>query len=438
MALLPLEGWVRGHSYRVTLTADLADTAGRPLAQARDLPLVIPAEGAVTAAPPPDLAVTYDSVTAASSDLGGRFPGGQTMLFQGLWTDPTTGLAYARNRWYDPHNAAWLSEDPMGPADSSNLYAFVGWGPTSATDPTGKATPTGSDVADVIDNAMVERGLMAAAYCRQGPQAAACRSFFINQWATLGPVAMTPVTMPLRLGSAEGKVYSRIEGTLQGHQASPVRNYAELQRQANEATGEMAQVLGDVFLVYGVVEGGAGFGSRLGGGTSSLGVLKASAEHPRLPAGGPTAVQSNPGQYTTTIRWGIREVEARPFGPGYWGQRTAQLDPRVEAFELKINPNNESFYLPHPNGGFVQFENFTGLVVQDGKLVVQSSSIYHIEDLPPFAQAKALAEATRQVEAAHAAGLEVEWLVSDPKAIQQMGSVFRARGVPVTLTHLPE
>ena len=145
MALLPLEGWVRGHSYRVTLTGSLTDTAGRTLTQARELALVIPAEGAVTAAAPPDLAVTYDSVAAASSDLGGRFPGGQTMLFQGLWTDPTTGLAYARNRWYDPHNASWLSEDPAGAVDSSNLYAFVGWGPNSGTDPMGLCWFTGFD-----------------------------------------------------------------------------------------------------------------------------------------------------------------------------------------------------------------------------------------------------------------------------------------------------
>jgi hypothetical protein len=30
--------------------------------------------------------------------------------FQGLWTDPTTGISYARNRWYDARNASWLSE----------------------------------------------------------------------------------------------------------------------------------------------------------------------------------------------------------------------------------------------------------------------------------------------------------------------------------------
>ena len=58
-------------------------------------------------------------------------------LFQGLWTDPVTGIAYARNRWYDARTASWLSEDPKGAVDSPNLYAFVGWGPHVYTDPMG-------------------------------------------------------------------------------------------------------------------------------------------------------------------------------------------------------------------------------------------------------------------------------------------------------------
>ena len=60
--------------------------------------------------------------------------------FQGLWTDPTTGLSYARNRWYDARTASWLSEDPKGAVDSPNLYAFVGWGPHMGTDPMGLDT----------------------------------------------------------------------------------------------------------------------------------------------------------------------------------------------------------------------------------------------------------------------------------------------------------
>ena len=61
------------------------------------------------------------------------------LSFQGLWTDPVTGIAYARNRWYDARTASWLSEDPLGAVDSPNLYAFVGWGPHVGRDPMGLA-----------------------------------------------------------------------------------------------------------------------------------------------------------------------------------------------------------------------------------------------------------------------------------------------------------
>lgn len=65
-------------------------------------------------------------------------------------------------------------------------------------------------------------------------------------------------------------------------------------------------------------------------------------------------------KYTTKIKWGINDIEARPLGNGFFGKRIPQKNIRVDDFELKINPNNESFYLPHPNGGYVQFENLAG------------------------------------------------------------------------------
>ena len=57
-----------------------------------------------------------EPISLGRSDLGEK---SHRLSFQGLWTDPTTGLAYARNRWYDPHNAAWMSEDPAGAVDCS-------------------------------------------------------------------------------------------------------------------------------------------------------------------------------------------------------------------------------------------------------------------------------------------------------------------------------
>jgi TANFOR domain-containing protein len=145
------------------------------------------------------------------------------------------------------------------------------------------------------------------------------------------------------------------------------------------------------------------------------------------------------GKYTTKIRWGIQDIEVRPFEKGYWGKRVAQSDPRVDAFELKINPNNESFYLPHPEGGFVQYENIVKTTVQDGKLIMDQSSIYHVLDKPEFLTTKSVIEpAQRQLAAAKAAGYKVEWLVSDEKAVQQLTQYFKEKNIDITVTLLRE
>lgn len=134
-------GWPRGMSYRIRLGPEIADRLGRPLARSHEIQWSVPASTPEDPVPkvahdetfPPE----FDSAEAAADTVGGRFPGGQPRLFQGLLHDPVTGLAYARNRWYDPRNAAWLSEDPLGAVDSPNLYGFVGWQPTMGTDPLG-------------------------------------------------------------------------------------------------------------------------------------------------------------------------------------------------------------------------------------------------------------------------------------------------------------
>ncbi len=142
--------------------------------------------------------------------------------------------------------------------------------------------------------------------------------------------------------------------------------------------------------------------------------------------------------YTETIHWGIHDIEARPEAGGYWGERIPQSNPRVDAFELNINPQNESFYLPHPNGGYVQFENMINNTVQDGKLIISDSSFYHVDDKPGFARSRVLAEAQRQLEAANVANYRVEWLVSDQKAVNQLTALFREQNVDIVVTYYPE
>lgn len=145
LTILPIHGWTASTSYRVRLTPSLHDTLGRALAANETLELrtaAAPATGVMPAVPfDRKTTLSYESWRAANDTLGNRFPGGQSHLFQGAWTDPVTGMAYHRARWYEPRTAHWLSEDPAGTVDSVNLQAFVGWGPQGAVDPKGEAVP---------------------------------------------------------------------------------------------------------------------------------------------------------------------------------------------------------------------------------------------------------------------------------------------------------
>ena len=61
--------------------------------------------------------------------------------FQALpFAEPLSGLIYARARWYDPATGAFLTPDPRGYEDSSNLYAFAAGDPINGADPTGEIT----------------------------------------------------------------------------------------------------------------------------------------------------------------------------------------------------------------------------------------------------------------------------------------------------------
>ncbi|MEO8383281.1 MAG: RHS repeat-associated core domain-containing protein, partial [Acidobacteriota bacterium] len=63
----------------------------------------------------------------------------RAMGFQALpFSEPATGLVFARERWYDPGTGSFLSPDPMGYRDSPNLYAFAGGDPVNGRDPTGE------------------------------------------------------------------------------------------------------------------------------------------------------------------------------------------------------------------------------------------------------------------------------------------------------------
>ncbi len=165
LQVLLVGGWDLGVAYRARLSTDLRDVAGRNLGEEQVLDWSVPSQAQLTVAYDRRFSPSFDNVASSSDTLGGRFPGGQSHLFQGLWTDPATGLSYARARWYDARNVSWLSEDPLSDIDSPNLYAFVSWQPNMSVDPQGlQGMPnfniwdSGKEMVEESGPAVVEEG----------------------------------------------------------------------------------------------------------------------------------------------------------------------------------------------------------------------------------------------------------------------------------------
>ncbi|MGH7857283.1 MAG: RHS repeat domain-containing protein, partial [Candidatus Binatia bacterium] len=59
--------------------------------------------------------------------------------FTGYQRDETTGLYYARNRFYDPELGRFISPDPLEYVDGPNVYAYAKNNPIAFTDPLGLA-----------------------------------------------------------------------------------------------------------------------------------------------------------------------------------------------------------------------------------------------------------------------------------------------------------
>ncbi|HEX8617173.1 MAG TPA: RHS repeat-associated core domain-containing protein, partial [Thermoanaerobaculia bacterium] len=82
---------------------------------------------------------------ALSALAGTTTPASRLLMVAGFQALPfqeqATGLVFARARWYDPATGAFVSPDPLGYVDSSNLYAFAGGDPVNRRDPTGLRAP---------------------------------------------------------------------------------------------------------------------------------------------------------------------------------------------------------------------------------------------------------------------------------------------------------
>jgi RHS repeat-associated protein len=78
----------------------------------------------------------------ASGNVLSKSSIGNNILFQGREYDPELNLYYFSARYYDPIMGRFLQTDPMGYADSMNLYQAFGMNPVNFVDPFGEGVLT--------------------------------------------------------------------------------------------------------------------------------------------------------------------------------------------------------------------------------------------------------------------------------------------------------
>ncbi|MBO0609208.1 RHS repeat-associated core domain-containing protein [Myceligenerans salitolerans] len=124
--------------------------------------------------------------------------------------DDGTGLTYHRARYYHPELGRFISEDPIGLAGGTNLYAYAANAPTSYTDPTG----TNPLLLACAGGALVDGGISYLGQRLSGRKV---------QWGDVGAAAATGCVGGMLLGPIGGRA---IQAGRIGTAARPAANGA--------------------------------------------------------------------------------------------------------------------------------------------------------------------------------------------------------------------
>lgn len=131
-------------------------------------------------------------------------------------------------------------------------------------------------------------------------------------------------------------------------------------------------------------------------------------------------------------------VEERSDGIGFWNKNKQCKNIRIYNFFLKINNKNESYYLEHPDGGYIKFDNKSDLILQSGILITSSQSFFYVDKQPNILISRIVEEAERQTQVAMLHGFKVEWLVSKEEVVSQLQRLFVSVNIPVNVKFFSE
>ncbi|MEM8994884.1 MAG: RHS repeat-associated core domain-containing protein [Acidobacteriota bacterium] len=136
-----------GGAHSLSFTANPLDLAAKPVTSAGAIAFDGGDHHVWSGAFPGEVGIVPGEYAARSA-------AGNPFGFKGLMVDPETGFYYVRNRYYDPELGRFLTPDPLGYADSANVYQFA------LNDPANMGDPTGLYAEAVIEAASIGAGLV--------------------------------------------------------------------------------------------------------------------------------------------------------------------------------------------------------------------------------------------------------------------------------------
>ncbi len=170
--------------------------------------------------------------------------------FTGYETEPTSGLEYARARFYDPTLGMFLTHDPA--RQFASPYTYTNWNPTNETDPTG---------ACIWDGCIVEIAIVLAvlsviavgidAYVRTGDVGAAAKASALASAQTLaGPGSPgLQLVAPKLFGRFDARETAIAQTPVAGGVNSTVQNF----KHGNYASGVVGAIA-VAYEVYGLAQ----------------------------------------------------------------------------------------------------------------------------------------------------------------------------------------
>jgi RHS repeat-associated protein len=256
--------------------------------------------------------------------------------YTGKERDEETGLYYHGARYYAPWLGRWMSADPAGTVDGTNLFAYVRGSPVVMSDPSGMSGMTGSSFnrrQRVVWGKPNGQGVTGAGKAKK---------------TGLDVVGPTADKAPVAKGPPVGRKLSHGE-LLSIAQAHPTQK-TSLPKEVTQAQGALRMATGALGLVAAAaltLETGGVAGPVVGGATGGLAVEEIRAGRDMLTTG-----ENSPSTTNLAFRDVARAAGAPEGDVAFWGN-TGEFFTNVAVGGADLHLGMKSTVVPSAPNGFL-------------------------------------------------------------------------------------